>query len=273
MASDLTSSKEQINEVKQLLLCLIHPTLPPSPVPVRTFTPTTERQGEPLTAQVIKPTTLPLQDPHYTIPLDIRERRVSSRLNRIEEVHASVTQTATIRHHHEDRSMPIVVHPMVQSPSWGSGETVPITPNSLLQNFTNKMPIGAATSTDISGSFGAMSNKLSPQPATESMPRSPVRCFPVGMSSCGLVGCSFENPSSEGIPEEGDYTKTHNGVTTWGMATQAEKEPEVRAPRPNFKYGPLPRLNENAIAANSLCFVYHVDHGDVIIAQGQAGGS
>ncbi|KAG0573637.1 hypothetical protein KC19_VG195800 [Ceratodon purpureus] len=130
--------------------------------------------------------------------------------------------------------------------SWTGGDTIPMTPNTMLQNFTNKMPVGAEVSTDISASIrsGAAEHSLHSSVNTISQYRGPDhRPLP----------CSA-NPTLEHVISSPTCTN-NDGVSTRRMTSTAVAEPTTRAPRPRFEYGLLPRISNSPLAANRLCIV------------------
>ena len=146
--------------------------------------------------------------------------------------------------------------------SWASGETLPVTPNSLLQKFKNKMPIGAATSTDVSASIGNESHEHSPHPTPDPPGRSGT-CHPSHLlNEVGPPQIPSATPDS-----------TEAGVTTRRMIAVESQITTIREPRQKFPLVLLPRLADNAIAANSLCFILHPEQPHRIVAEGRSGGS
>ena len=127
------------------------------------------------------------------------------------------------------------------------------------------MPIGAATSNDVSRSIGTTSHDASPRPAVQSVVRSESHAIPTKRSPVSAP--------SQFQPVEGELGSTHDGGITRGMATLTEKVPMPRGPHERFEYGLLPRVTSGPIAANSLCCILHPDHRDIIVAEGRSGGS
>ncbi|KAG0595232.1 hypothetical protein M758_UG151600 [Ceratodon purpureus] len=154
---------------------------------------------------------------------------------------------------------------MVSAASWESGDTVPVTPNTILQNFSNRMPIGAAVSTEVSASIETAPTDFSPGRGRAISPTTSNHHQPltgqIRASSSVLAGGSKMPQSNE-----------QEGITTRGMQLQAEAPPP-RPPRQRFEVGILPRCTSDAIAANHLCFILHPDHGDTVVAEGKTGGS
>ena len=239
MATDLTTSKDEIKEVKELLLRLINPIGTGAPAPhatAPTVNPVVQLQNS----------ASPFPDPSITARQS-REARGEGSLN---PERSTAEATPVVQR--------VPPTGQLSPPSWASGDTVPVTPNSLLQRFTNPMPIGVAVSTDVSLSTATTSNGLSPN-SIRSERQSPIepRVDPIVNS----IGPDSEAQNSIG------------GVTTRGRAVEAEREALPRAPRPRFEIGHLPRITSSPIAANSLCYILHPDHGDIIVAEGRAGGS
>ena len=61
-----------------------------------------------------------------------------------------------------------------------------------------------------------------------------------------------------------DLSNQDLGVTMCGMSVEG-----VQAPRGlclGFKVGLLPRTTNDALAANSLCYVLHPVHGNIVVA-------
>ncbi|KAG0574626.1 hypothetical protein KC19_VG277600 [Ceratodon purpureus] len=146
--------------------------------------------------------------------------------------------------------------------SCASGDTVPVTPNTLLQNFTNRMPIGTAVSTDKSPSAGTMSHDISPHPSDANTPISqPHRPSIHRLPATGNLESELGDPALQ------------DGVTTRGMANATDPKPRERGPREKFDLTLLPRIQSTALAANTLCFILHPDSGNAIVAEGWTGGS
>ena len=252
MASDLSTSKDQLREVKELLLRLINPnTTPTEAVANKTANHTeSHSSGGPVQAGEL---------------LHRCEPAASSHLY-------SGTQTThfdTPQHHvppvwYTAPTAPVAldaieVHTGVTlSPSCASGDTVPVTPNSLLQKFTNSMPIGRAVSTDVSHSAGTTSIEVSPHPRNVQSPSSQRQHL-------------AHQTSGEGTHSEPDV---QDGVTTRGMAITIVPPPNRREPRQKFQLTLLPRFSsEGPVAVNKLCFILHPEHGNSIVAEGRTGGS
>ena len=258
MASDLSSSKEQINEVKELLLRLINP--PQQLPPQSTTAPLTnsEHQAPPNLTQLQVPTHgAPSK---CNSPSGIEVGR--SRRRGIQESHINALSSDSA----DEDEVQVLEAPAVPGniASWASGDTVPWTPNTVLQNFTNRMPIGAAVSTDLSASIGTASHaSLSPRPSAFTSP-STTNNQPRATNDAGQSVVSTQ--INHGIAQVSD------GVTTRGMTLQ-EELPTPRPPRERFELGLLPRLLNDAIAVNSLCYILHPDHGETIVAEGKTGGS
>lgn len=236
MASDLSSSIEQIREVKELLLRLVNPSHHVPSVP---------------TGVVFK-STLP-----ETAPTDMPSH--------IPEVDNDEVVVASSTHKKTRGQPPERTDIQPGSPSWGSRDTIPVTPNTLLQSFSNKMPVGAAVSTDVSASIGITSNDLSPHPTTTTTPRSAMRRH--------VASSSPSSPRLGELPGAADLDSTQDGVTTRGMASVTDRSPRPCGPRPTVELTLPPRITSNAIAANALCFILQLDHGNTIVAEGRAGGS
>ncbi|KAG0572668.1 hypothetical protein KC19_VG115400 [Ceratodon purpureus] len=150
-------------------------------------------------------------------------------------------------------------------PSWASGETVPMTPSTLLQNFKNRMPIGTAISTDVSASMGTTSNEQSSRPSSFATPCSNIRRQD--------LRDSLSTPLQRQANCIADMHSAPDGVTTRGMTTVADRTTEKRPPRMRFELTLSPRITNHALAANSLCYILHLTCGKTIVAEGRAGGS
>ena len=158
--------------------------------------------------------------------------------------------------------VPNVHQAQTGSRSWASGDTQPVTPNSLLQNFRNRMPIGAAVSTEVSGSIGIASQSPRSSPAVT--PRSQP-CIPAAAATSPSPTANVTNHVEAGSLED--------HVTTRGMSNFGEQAQVPRAPRLKTNLVLLPRVTSDAIAANKLCFILHPECGDTVIAEGKTGGS
>ena len=237
MASDLTTSKDEIKEVKELLLRLINP----GPVQAANQAPVTWTPTNAMSHQDASITTAQCTP----VSQDVREHPVTS-----------PTQGTGIA---VTVSYPVDPQVPTSAPSWASGETVPVTPNTLLQNFCNNMPIGAAVSTDISVDTGTTSHGLSPQSGRVDSER-------INMLA-GPTGCFASNDPAPVI--DNSLPK----VTTRRMVSTTEKEAAPRGPRPRFELTLQPRITSGPIAANALCYILHPDHGNTIVAEGRTGGS
>ena len=258
MASDLSSSKEQINEVKELLLRLINPTpqlipqttpLPPSPAwhQQPRSSPPSELPGQPSVTTSTGPTSNAGVVTAMPDPADNNDQGFVAHIAPV--LHTGVYDGLGARG---------------SSPSWESGDTVPVTPNTMLQNFKNQMPIGAAVSTDLSGSMGTYSNDVSNPPSGQMSPSTAHhRRQPARSNAAHSLDYPSDGEGGLNLPD---------GVTTRGMTVQADT-PTARPPRMRFEVGLLPRFPGTAIAVNSLVFILHPDHGDTIVAEGKAGGS
>ena len=120
------------------------------------------------------------------------------------------------------------------------------------------MPIGVVVSIDVSVSTATTSHGLSPQSGRSDTPRSYAH-------SEGIAQVSTD-PAAAQTDEQG-------GVTTRGRATSLEKVPQSQGPNPRTDLILHPRSTRDAIAANLLCFILHLDYGSTITAEGRAGGS
>ncbi|KAG0554595.1 hypothetical protein KC19_12G103400 [Ceratodon purpureus] len=258
MASDLTSSKEQIKEVKDLLLRLINPATPysshgASPTP-------SHAPYQPLN----HPSPPPAHQEQRTVTNGLLQRsnavgnvRSGIHVQTVDDV-AEVTPDGLC-------PSPTAV-PMAQekSPSWMSGDTVPVTPNTMLQNFSNRMPIGAAVSTEVSASIGTGSHDISPRQTAGTtdvvMQRRPPQPSSHAVQSVTPAG------------DLQDDSTTHDGVATRRMTSQVDPVP-VRAPRLRLELTLQPRFTSHALAANSLCYILHPDHGNTVVGEGRTGGS
>ena len=151
-----------------------------------------------------------------------------------------------------------------RSPSWRSGDTIPVTPNTMLQNFANHMPIGAAVSTEVSASIGTASHEMS---STLSAGNNLIETHAHPHRHISEAVQSL--PRTQDVQECGT---THDGVATRRMTTQVELPP-VREPRLRLGLIMLPRLTSKPLAGNCLCFILHPDHHDIVVAEGRTGGS
>ena len=261
MASDLTSSKEQIKEVKELLLRLINPTgSAPIPAPTLNAPNSTPEREAPEVTPVQNASTFggsDLEDnvPHvqrWTYPGDLQASP-----NSFPQMNDPIEN---------DSQTPDMQPRTTRSPSSLSGDTVPWTPNTVLQNFSNRMPIGTAVSTEVSASIGTESQELSPRLGEEY--HEPFNCSQrrdLPSTPYPDIGDACMNEESPLAPE---------GVKTRGMASVAETEGIItRPPREKFPIVMLPRILSGAIAVNSLCYILHPDHGSTVVAEGRAGGS
>ena len=258
MASDLTSSKEQIKEVKELLLRLINPATPSPPhasphAPSQTGV---HQQLHSSPVRAVRPLDTPPNGP-------INEANPATHVHPITVPQHPVEVAGGTPHVIPNCQVGIQTDAL-KSPSWGSGDTVPVTPNTMLQNFTNRMPVGAAVSTEVSASIGTASHDMSPPPSfgNTSMENQGTPDRP----SC----TALRSLTSTGELEDG--STTHDGVATRRMTSQGEAE-QVRVPRTRFELTLQPRFTSHALAANSLCYILHPDHGNTVIGEGQTGGS
>lgn len=255
MASDLSSSKAQLTEVKELLLRLINPNtvptpppnhLPPvytasAPVPAPVPANPSDHCGD--AAHISNEQYVPCRDYSTGPSRDLPSSQEKSHVDPVIRVPVNASAPPP--------------SPAARSISCPSGDTVPLTPNTLLQNFTNKMPIGPAVSTDMSASIGTMSNDVSPHHSIGSTPQTQTT-RPIPQSTH-----AHANVEAAG----------HDGVTTRGMATAVDTDPVQRPPREKFPLTLLPRLASGALAANIACYVLHPDCGSMIVAEGRSGGS
>ena len=251
MASDLSTSKDQLREVKELLLRLINPISTPTAPHVNCSLVHTDSHSYPD----------PVEEPAI---LHGREPTASSHTNsRAEERHpmmpAQETEvvccpsTRTTPNHRP--LMPSVTQ--VLSPSCASGDTVPVTPNTMLHNFTNNMPIGAAVSTDMSVSAGTTSVDLSPHPIDRGTSRYEERCHVQPLAAL----------------TRNVHVGAQDGVTTRGMATTSEPPNDGRGLRLKLPLTLQPRDSSDPVAAHSLCFILHPDYGNTVVAEGRTDGS
>ena len=256
IATDLRSSKDQLTEVKELLLRLINP-----------------QQSNPPSTSTAAPTSIRVcaGDDHGTLlpPSGSPEVVISPEVAVVSlcplpprELCSSEKDGAGAR------GPPIPVNVTLgggaesPSPSWASSETIPVTPNSFLQKFTNSMPIGAAVLTEVSASIRTSAGEHSPHTSIDNRGQQKVADRSAPAKS-----------SVDIIPRPRSPTHSHDGVNTRQMTTALESEAPVRVPRPRFDYGLLPRITDGALAANCLCFVSHPDTGTTIVAKGRTGGS
>ena len=225
IATDLSSSKDQIREVKELLLRLINPqtsnftstscptsdgNAPCQGSGANVSGPCTHGTGVNMNPQCEANTTV------HEIARESSMRPVNDSQNRTPSVQVP-----------QRTGVPAVT----PSRSWASGDTIPVTPNSFLQKFTNKMPVGAAVSTDISASIRSGAAEHSPHPSVDTISqyREPV----IQTGPCNT------NPSSEcELPNSA--CGNNDGVSTRRMTATAETDPTPRAPRQRFEYGLLP---------------------------------
>ncbi|KAG0575256.1 hypothetical protein KC19_VG330800 [Ceratodon purpureus] len=158
-----------------------------------------------------------------------------------------------------------IPHAASTSPSWASGDTIPVTPNTLLQNFSNRMPVGIAVSTEVSASIGTASQEMSPRPSMEYSRPTQSHCQPCTGSPSSVTRHTNNNTEVCDVPD---------GVTTRRMATVAGTENTTpRQPREKFAIGLLPHICSGAVAVNNPCFILHPDKKDTVVAEGRAGGS
>ena len=205
IASDLSSSKDQIREVKELLLRLINP---------QTVT-------QPLTSAPISNANLAFSGDKSTIAEPLRYSPGS-----IASTHTGVDSASHYTEMEPCMQMSDVVQtraPTLQvpvacgrtgadtSPSWASGDTIPVTLNTLLQNFTNSLPVGAVVSIEVSASIRTTAVEHSPHPSVETINqyREPERrpLQPQSNTNLESLGRSPAGPSS------------NNGVSIQGMTT------------------------------------------------------
>ena len=259
MASDLSSSKEQIKEVKELLLRLINPTAAtqePLPafnrVPLVDLYPTQHTNEQDIPRPIHRDVIEHVPDVQGVRPSPKPMSPPSGPDNSADQFFCSQPPSN-------------IPHRAPNCPSWASGDTIPVTPNSLLQKFRNKMPIGIAVSTEVSASIGNASQELSPHPSHEyTTPSQSQRQRRTGSPVSGSGNATCVNPANE----------APDGVTTRRMATVTKSlQATPRQPREKFSVGLLPRLTSGAIAVNCLCFILHPDHGETVVAEGRAGAS
>ena len=260
MASDLSSSKDQIKEVKELLMRLINPHASTTPN-VTTMPPAAanNQQPKPASATPLYTHVAP-SDNTYVDIADIQDLEHPACQGGIE--HRPGSNSADIV---AENTAPVLAAGAI-SPSWMSGDTIPVTPNTVLQNFTNRMPIGAAVSTEVSGSIGTGSHDLSPRLSEQNI-RSTTKTLQPPTSMKGVHSLNFGGDIQ-------DSSDIRDGVLT--RRTTKEGEGEIATPRPpreKFDIGFLPRITSDAIAANHLCYIGHPDHGNSVVAEGRTGGS
>ena len=251
MASDLSSSKDQLREVKELLLRLINPN----------STPTLPQSNCAPVHMVSRDNSSPVQEPTDLLSC---EPAVSSHAHpRIEDRHPVMPSQKSYGARLTSTQTPGLTRPVITcagqalSPSCASGDTVPVTPNTLLQNFTNNMPIGAAVSTDISVSAETTSADASPHPIDKSIVRHEERMQ--------------DNPPP--APSRNMDIGATDGVTTRGMASTSDPSHCIVGNRGRLPLTLQPRDSNDSVAANTLCFILHPGHGNNIVAEGRTGGS
>ncbi|KAG0594975.1 hypothetical protein M758_UG127900 [Ceratodon purpureus] len=151
------------------------------------------------------------------------------------------------------------------SPLWASGDTIPVTPNTILQNFTIKLPMGAAVSTEASALIRIAAAEHSPHPSvdtTSNLYRAPKRRPPPRHTNSDLDPLNT-SPAPTSV----------DGVSTQRMTSMEEAQPTVRVPRQHFEVVPLLRITKDPLLANSMCYILHPDKRDTIVAEGRTGGS
>ncbi|KAG0574017.1 hypothetical protein KC19_VG228300 [Ceratodon purpureus] len=133
----------------------------------------------------------------------------------------------------------------------------------MLQNFSNPMPVGAAVLTEVSASIRTGAVEHSPHPSVDDMGGSSShRCFAEESYHVEVRQTSVDPNLNNG----GD------GISTRRKSSIVEKEPVPREPRLQFELGLLPRITNDALAANCQCYILHPDKGDKIVAEGRIGG-
>ena len=246
MAVDLSSSKDQLREVKELLLRLVNPLQQPPIPPACPKSTSTANVANPPASQITRgPRNSSNDDPlvHLHNPTAAR----------------TVNPSAFVTGAPVDA---VRVHKGA-SPSWASGETIPVTPNTLLQNFRNTMPIGAAVSTDVSASIGTGSGDHSPSPLNDITPRS--------SREHNVTTLTPTSPSARTGQQSSDIISTVDGVSTRAMSS--DPIPVRRPPRMRFEVILLPQITSDAIAVNTLVYILHPQCGSTVVAEGKAGGS
>ena len=260
IATDLSSSKDQLREVKELLLRLINPQMShPAPPPPIQSTPIPVSCGEmPGVSSHRHLTPVAVVTPAETS--DARHAPIANATHNPGQhpLGESATFATTpyppppIRNPVEDRA-----------PSWASGDTIPLTRNTVLQNFTNRMPVGAAVSHDVSASIRTAGAYHSPHASIDNM--SAYSEKERGHVAGGTTSELHTSPAHE--------APITDGVSTRRMTNMQEIAHPVRAPRMRYPLNPLPRLSSNPLAANCFCYVQHPEKGDTIVAEGRTGGS
>ncbi|KAG0572853.1 hypothetical protein KC19_VG130200 [Ceratodon purpureus] len=248
MASDLSSSNKQIREVKELLLRLVNPSHPP-PIPVNGTVDSSTHTG--YTGNDNRESNL-AQVNMKDVPESAPDHRPQGNVN------------YTMAPDKQASALGLPPH-QPNSPSWASGDTLPVTPSMLLLNFTNRMAVDAAVSTDVSASIATTSADQSPNPTSARTPRTSTQQMMDVLLPRATV------PRAPHLSPPVDIASTVEGVTTRGMAI--EQAPSDCGPRMRFDMPLLPHLLNHAIAANSLCFILHPQCGDRVVAEGKIGGS
>ena len=250
MASNLSNSNAQIRDIKELLLKLVNPTIP---LPATHDGPTETSNPTNMTCII----TTQASAPNCPPPDCPREERTA---------HGSAPSVPACTPGTLGTSLGRVrQHDGIGSRSWTSADTVPVTPKTMLQNFRNQMPIGAAVSTDISASIGTTSQEHSPRPPSSLTPAS------IGHQHVQVPSPRFSPPAT--FLSSGENGPAPEGVTTRGMSTYSDVPTLVRPPRLRFENSLLPRITSGAIAANCLVFILHPNCGNTVVAEGRSGSS
>ena len=257
IASDLSTSKDQLREVKELLLRLINPE--PHTIPTATVT-----TKSPIIQCPDNTSRIPIHRSSTPGPdmLNEEQRQTNAQSSQ-RELRLNVLEVAP--HRTTNSRMPVAGGGSTaeMSRSWASDDTIPVTPNTLLQNFTNNMPIGAAVSTEVSASIRTSGADQSPHPSAEYNAQH-------GTSECRPQEGS---QGTVALHQPGQSSPCREGVSTRGMTLEEQNQVPPRGPRPRFEIGLLPRICDGALVANCLCYVLHPDKGDTIVAEGRTGGS
>ncbi|KAG0595162.1 hypothetical protein M758_UG144900 [Ceratodon purpureus] len=116
----------------------------------------------------------------------------------------------------------------------------------MLQKFSNRMPVGAALSTDLSASIGTCFNDISQLPTAHMSPSTTTPHQPPYRRNGG--------PRENSLGDNLVCSPVTDGVMTRGMSVQGEA-PTARPPRMRFKVGLLPCICGYLIAANSVVFM------------------
>ena len=258
IANDLSSSKDQIMEVKELLLRLINPQAAVLPSPAAAVF-TQARNCSPDNSGIAVPPRTTEEAMHINPPLRNSEGQ----------------STPSDSHNNSDRGILLsspLTHVNVTNgsgavePSYScpSGDTVPVTPNTLLQNFTNHMPVGGAVSAEVSASIRTAGADHSPHPSIGNS---------VQYTTSDQRPLVNPPPIREPVVRSNETGPSPDGVSTRRQLREEESAEPVRGPRPRFELGLSPRITDNPVAANCQCFILHPDKYLTIVAEGRTGGS